>query len=254
MSTNHGSKRRHVVPRNVRYLYRRWYVKLVLLLLGSALLAVLLLPERYLVYCSESTEVLEEIGWGQSLLGRALSALLGFIARNRWWLIACLLALALLAAVIWYLREVSLRRLPVPGFVLAALIIHVLLGIGSFFVYFGEAIVDRIRGEFEEIVVATYVPEEHQAHERGEEPYEKVADLHSLETVDPQATRRTTEMPNVPVPTETSIPEIPTRLASDVPLEEPAIAPPEPELAATDPKLKRRQPVELLVEEQVKLD
>ena len=60
-------------------------------------------------------------GQATALLGRngaGKSSLLALIVRNAWWLIMALLTLALLLALLWYLRQVSLRRLPVPGFFL----------------------------------------------------------------------------------------------------------------------------------------
>ena len=57
-----------------------------------------------------------------------------------WWLTVAGLAAGLVAAVAWYLRQVSLRRLPAPGFFLIALSVHLLLGIGSFYVYLDNGV------------------------------------------------------------------------------------------------------------------
>jgi len=205
---------------------------------------------QYALYCSEAMEVIEETGWGQSYLGKFF----GFLARNWWWLAALLLTLAFLAALLWYLREVSLRRLPVPGFLLIALLVHVLMGLSSFYVYFGEEIVQQIKKEFEEIVFATNMSSDslHQSHEPGQESYEKVADLQALETVEPtDVARQQTEIPNVPVPSDSPVPQIPTRLQREMPPDRLVAAPPEiqPEITQ-DVELTRRLALDPMLEEQ----
>lgn len=210
--------------------------------------------QRYAIYRSDATEVVEELGWGASRLG----ALLAFLARNWWWLVLFALTLALLITLIWYLREVSLRRLPVPGFVLAALLIHVFLGFGSFYVYFGEGILRQIKKELQQIVVATHMADEnlHQSHEQGQEAYEKVADLKSVEAaVLSNVARQQTEMPNLPVPTDSPAPEIPARLEREMPADRLVAAPLEAEIDAEDLELqRRRRQLERIAEEQVEIE
>ena len=202
--------------------------------------------EQYGLYSSRATEVFERVGWGQS----KLAALLAFLLRNWWWIVAFLLTLAFLAALIWYLREVSLKRLPVPGFFLTALLIHILLGVSSFYMYFGEGIYRQIKKEFEIIVAGRMEdPDLHQSHEPGEEAYEKLADLKSIERQETEIARRVTEMPNVPVPTENPAPEIPTRFDRDLPEDRLVATPPEAELETEDPTLdRRRRELERMIE------
>jgi len=209
--------------------------------------------DRYGVYCSEAVEIIEETGWGDN----RLAAVLAFLVRNWWWVVLSLLTLLLLAALIWYLREVSLRRLPIPGFVLTALLVHIFLGLGSFYVYFGEAIASNIRRELARIVVQIPVDQElHQSHEQGQQAYEKVADLKSLESVDlTELTRRVTELPKVPVQTETPLPSVPARLRRSLPPDRFIAAPPKADIETEDPDIQRRQrELERLMEQRVELE
>lgn len=163
--------------------------------------------EQYALYVSQAKEIYEEAYWDTSHIP-PLSEIL-------WWVVLALLILALLAALIWYLREVSLRRAPVPGFFLLALLLHILLLGGAFLVPLdGVTLAERIAKEFEKIVATDVQLEStHQSHERGQESYEKVADLQSVETLKISETpRRVTETPNVPVPTQTPAPTVPQRL------------------------------------------
>ena len=74
---------------------------------------------------------------------------------GRWWLGTAVLALGLMAALVWYFRQVSLRRLPAPGFFLIALAFHALLGVGSFYIYVDEGAAPRIQEGWRKITVAT---------------------------------------------------------------------------------------------------
>jgi hypothetical protein len=207
--------------------------------------------EQYGLYCSRATEVFERVGWGQS----KLASLLAFLAHNGWWVVAVLLTLAFLAALIWYLREVSLRRLPLPGFFLTALLLHVLLGISSFYMYFGDGIYKQIKKEYERVVATRMAePDLHQSHEEGKEAYEKLADLRSIERQETDIARRVNEMPNMTVPTENPVPEIPTRFDRDLPEDRLVATPPEAESKMDDPTLDRRQRDLERIREKVELE
>lgn len=204
--------------------------------------------EQYALYSSLSQEVDVEVAWDNSNW-QAFVTWLGSLFRtlnDHWyWLLLALLLLALLAAILWYLREVSLRRLPLPGFLLLALLLHLLLGISSFFVYFGEEIVAQIKKAAQEVIVAQEVTLEsnHQSHEPGRESYEKVADLQAPETTQPiDVARQVTEAPNVPLPTEKQFMQLPTNVKADLSTERPVVrvAPQQPRTPQT-PQLTRRQ-------------
>ncbi|NQT38090.1 MAG: PD40 domain-containing protein [Planctomycetes bacterium] len=170
--------------------------------------------DQYALYDSTATEIVRQRGWDYSNAQA--------VAARWWWFVMAALLAALLAALIWYIRAVSLRRATVPGFFLAALILHFLIGAGSFFFYFGEAILAEIRKKPEEGVVATDVLSStlHQSHEQGEASYEKLADLKAMEKFELAAPQRTvTRTPNMPVPTDLAIPALPVKLTSDLPPE-----------------------------------
>ena len=169
------------------------------------------------------------------------------ITNNWWWIVAALLALALLAAFIWYLRQVTLKRFAVPGFLLTALLLHLLLGVTSFFVYFGEQVVEQIKKVVEETVVATDVTlDANQSHKPADEPYEKIADLEAPDTIQPEEVpRQITELPNVPVPTDSVIAKLPTKITQDMSVDLPSatVPTPAPQTNQPPPKptLDRRQ-------------
>ena len=70
-----------------------------------------------------------------------------------WWLATVVIALALAGVVAWYFRQVSRRRCP-PGFFLIAVVIHVFLVVGSFYVYLDPGAVPQIQRQFHRMVVS----------------------------------------------------------------------------------------------------
>jgi len=171
--------------------------------------------EKYSLYQSRAIETEEIASWDDG----NLRALVGFFGDHWWWLLTLLLLAALLAALIWAFRRFSLRRIQIPTYLLIALIIHILLGMGTFFVYFGEDLVAGIKQQFGETIIAEVtLSDTHQSHEKGLENYEKLADV-DVETVQPtDVSRQNIETANVPIPTETAIPRITTQLfAEDLP-------------------------------------
>jgi hypothetical protein len=161
-------------------------------------------------------------------------------------------------AVYYYLKQVSAGRATVPVFLLCALMFHLFLGLGSFYVMFGgklEDIPDRVR----EIFVATKVePQQlHQSHDAGQEEYEKINDLKSVETVEPEvAEREIAKTPNVPVPTESIAPSIPAQLSDATPIDRPETPMVRPAPSPTNPVvLERQNPLQrMLVDASVALE
>jgi hypothetical protein len=137
-----------------------------------------------------------------------------FIRGQGWWIGLALLAVGLVAGLTWYLRRVSLPRATVPVFFVWALAIHLMLGAGSFYIYFDSELLETVKKTFKSILVASKLPSDelHQSHKPGQEAYEKVADLKSMETVQTSdIARQIIESPNMAVATDSAIPSLPSR-------------------------------------------
>ncbi len=107
-----------------------------------------------------------------------------------WWSLLAVGSTASLAGVlIWYFREVSRRRLPAPRFFLLALTVHVLLAIGSFYVYLDNGAGAQIRHGLRQIVAAAGIPLQklRQSLRPADDGFGKVADLKSVTTENPVA-------------------------------------------------------------------
>ncbi len=96
------------------------------------------------------------------------------------------LGVGLAAALLWCFRGLARRRLQVSGFFLIAVVVHVLLGIGSFYVYLDTGAGAEIRREFRRMVVSTRTS---LAGLRAmlkptAEAFDQVADLKSAPTED----------------------------------------------------------------------
>ncbi len=208
--------------------------------------------QPYALYQSLATEVYDEAGWDVSHVP-PLSTLI-------WWLVTALLLAALLAALIWYLREVSLRRAPVPVFLLLALLLHLLLAGGAFLVPVdGMTLAERITRQFDKIVAQEVQLESSpQTQQANEKAYERVADLKSVDTVKvADAPRESTESPNMPVPTNTPSPSVPRQLDRQSLPERVAMASPQvTPIDKPDPQMNRRESVveELLTEDLVQIN
>ena len=145
---------------------------------------------------------------------RVIFACLDFLRAYGWLICLILLIAAVVASVIWYLRRASLRRASVPVFFVWAMVIHLILGAGSFFVYFDNELLQTVKKTFHSILVAAKVSSDelHQSHKPGQEAYEKVADLKSIKTVrTSDVVRQVTETPNVAIPSDSAIPQLPAR-------------------------------------------
>jgi hypothetical protein len=107
-----------------------------------------------------------------------------------WWsLLAVGFTASLTGVLVWYFREVSRRRLPAPRFFLIALTVHVLLGIGSFYVYLDNGTGAQIRHGLRQIVAAAGIPLQklRQSLRPADDGFGKVADLKSVTTESPVA-------------------------------------------------------------------
>ncbi len=189
---------------------------------------------RYALYSSTAVETYNEVTWDTS----NLQAFVAFLSANWWWFVLCLLIAALLASLAWLIRQWSLRRLPVPGFLLIALLVHLLIGAATFFVYFDE-IKQTVKQAFEELFVASNL---HQSHDEGQQAYEKTADLKSVQSVKPaDVPRQVTETPNMPVPTDSPLPSLPMKVGLAPVLETVTEPPPRLQTPSTEsPQLVRR--------------
>ena len=147
---------------------------------------------------------------------RVVFGLLNLFKAHWWWLCLLFLAAALIASLIWYLKKLSFQRASVPVFFVWAMAIHLILGAGSFYVYFDSELLQSVKKTFRSMLVASKLPSDelHQSHKPGQEAYEKVADLKSVETVQTSdLARQITENPNVAVASDSAIPQLPTRTA-----------------------------------------
>ncbi len=159
-------------------------------------------------YQSTAREVFHERQWDVSRW-RALSGLAGRgldgMYNHLTWLLLILAAMAVLG---WLVRQIQNHRLALPGFLIAALMIHLLLATSSFFVYFQPGLVQRIKALFEEeLVVATQVLASSTAATVAEQPsFASVAEL------DLPVPRTPDELPrqSVEVPLETQPIELQT--------------------------------------------
>ena len=178
----------------------------------------------------------------------------GLLLRNWWWLLAVLLTLALAASLVWYVRGVSLRRLPVPGFFLIALILHVCLGFATFYVHFGEVIVRQIRRELRPLVVAPRLSPDQTQHEPVADDFEKIADLTAADAVNAERIhRQATESPALSVPSEAPVPKIVARADRSHP-ERIAATLPHTLVQPTVPSLIRRPTTAVPTEEPAKIE
>ena len=179
-------------------------------------------PSQYALFQSNAEEVETNVGWEannwKAFTGWLKSVLRSL--RDNWWQILLMGVLfALTVAAIRFMRRASLRRARLPGFLIFALVLHLLLATGSFFTYFGKQIVEQMKRTFDEQVVATQVlTQSHQSHDKGEEAYEKVADLATPDAIEmTDLDRQVTTPLNVPAPIETAAPQIPSRVTRESP-------------------------------------
>lgn len=191
----------------------------------------------YQLYASTAIEVFHDADWRQSQLPFIpnLSTLL-------FWLLIALLTLAFLTALWWYLRQVSLRRAPVPAFFLIALLVHLFLGAGTFFVAMNEELMAPIRETLEEAVAFDFS----EPIEAASEPasFEKVSDVPLETSVAVSAQKRIdSEVAELPDAADFKLPTATPELSRSLPPEAKIeVAIPETPQQLTEPLLARRSP------------
>jgi hypothetical protein len=210
--------------------------------------------EQYALFSSTAIEIEDEASWDSSNW-EAFLAMLSNI--NWWWVLLCLLIAALIAALIWFIRQVSLRRATVPVFLLAALILHSLLGAGTYFVTFGGGIFEDIREKVKEIV-STKIESEDEEPEKQlvQKDYEQMATLESVNRVQPtEITKQKADALNVPVPTDSAVPKVAIRMSQPRELDRQQPDSPQAQpRTLTNPELQRQRPIEPVAQAQIELD
>ncbi len=207
--------------------------------------------EKYTLFESTAEEVDFDVEWDTSnwqafvaWLGNAWDGFVRFVTENWWWIVLALLAAALLAALIWALRQVSIGRATIPMFLLIALIVHMMMGVSSFFVYFGQDIVAKIKKQIQEQIVASEVMLEPQDLTKPvEQPFDEVVDVQPPEPLQPaEVARQATETPSVAAPTESLQVQTPTPRATPSESEPIVATEPVPQTTPNQetPELQRR--------------
>ncbi len=159
-------------------------------------------PDRFALHQSIAMEVYRDRQWDvsnwQSLVG-FLSRVIGFLAKYLWLI---LMAGALVAAMLWLIRQVRMGRLAIPGFLLAALLLHFFLVTSSFFVYFQQTLTQKFKALFvEEQIVATEFFQETTTQTTSDQPsFDSVAELEMPDPIEP------TEMAKQSLATPTTMP------------------------------------------------
>jgi len=209
-------------------------------------------PEQYALYSSLAAETFDERSWSTSHLQ--------FLSRNWWWLTLLALLLGLVAALVWYFREMSRRRAPVPVFFLLALVLHMLMISGAFLIPIqGVTIAERIRQKIEQIVATDVVLESDPVEASGPQAFETVAEpLAAVQTeavaavprqaaVDPTMPRPMVQPSDVKLSTAFNREQITERITEGDPVVVQQIE---------DPSLERRESIveRMLAETAVEID
>lgn len=117
-----------------------------------------------------------------------------------WYLIGGLLAVGLVAGLVWYVRQISLKRAAVPSAFLIALAVHAALGAGLFYVGLGQQIVEAVQKaqailpSLENYAASTRF-EAHEGYRSAAQPFELVKELGAKDSV------ATTDLPQLPLAT-----------------------------------------------------
>ncbi|HVA50524.1 MAG TPA: hypothetical protein VNH11_29535 [Pirellulales bacterium] len=148
--------------------------------------------------------------------------------RAVWWkALLATAALVALIAVVYFSAGWVRRRASMARFLAASLLLHAVVLWLMFLVPLSQEIVKRI----EEIRVTSaaelFDDNLHQSHLPGEQVYEKVADLKSVEaTFVPPVERRVTAPTNIPLHADTPAPTLPVELARRLPADRVIFVPP----------------------------
>jgi hypothetical protein len=144
-------------------------------------------PERFALHQSIAMEVYRDRQWDashwQSLVGFS-GRVIEFLGKYLWLI---LMAWALVAAMLWLIRQVRMGRLAIPGFLVAALLLHFLLVTSSFFVYFQQTLAQKFKALFvEEQIIATEFFQETTSQTTSDQPsFDSVAELEMPDPIEP---------------------------------------------------------------------
>lgn len=117
-----------------------------------------------------------------------------------WYVIGGLLVLGVVGGLIWYVRQISLKRAAVPSAFLIALAIHAALGAGLFYVGLGEHIIEAVHKaqavlpSLESYAASTRY-EAQEGYRPAPQPFELVKELGAKDSV------ATAEVPQLPLAT-----------------------------------------------------
>lgn len=140
---------------------------------------------------------------------------MNWLDRNTWYIIAAVLGVCLVAGLVWYVRQASVRRAPVPGAFLIALLVHLLLGGGMFFVVLGGG-VSKVMKKIHDVfpVLPDYAAstrfEAHEGYRAAAQPFELVKELAPKDSVtSTDVSQRTLETPEMQISSDRVKTEIP---------------------------------------------
>ncbi len=212
---------------------------------------------QYDLYNSLAAEVEDTTYWDDGNV-QALAPLINFLLENLWWIIMTLLFAAFLAALRYFIRSISWRRAPIPGFLLAAILLHLLLAGGSFYVVFKPQIDDVIDNIKEKVIVASRPHDEDPFDEikPPKQPFEEVADIKTPDTVVPSnVPKQVTEAPSMPTPINAKVPTVEIRVSPDtVPNKVTPTQQPDTPRPIQDLALPRQRPAPTDTQETIKLE
>jgi hypothetical protein len=176
--------------------------------------------------------------------------------RAVWWkaLLAALLLAALVATLsyggAWLRRGAALARFLAASFFLHAVVLWLMI-----LVPLSQEIVRRVDEiRVSDAAARMFDDNMHQSHSPGEQAYEKVADLKSVETIEtPQNVRQVVEPTNVPLHADSPVPTLDVDLARRLPAERLVFVPP-PSRPAPQSELAPRAPAPLRLAQIEQLD
>ncbi|MDP7276957.1 MAG: hypothetical protein QF363_15860 [Planctomycetaceae bacterium] len=169
------------------------------------------------LYQSVAREIELRQRWDNSRLEGLLGGFRGLWGRA---LLITLIVAAIVGAILWS-RGWLWRKAMASRFVFGSIAFHLLVLTVLFLwkldvvlAVIAEAVVDA------EISTELLDDNQHQSHEDGQESYEKVDELKSLDdSPSPEVVRRVTEAMSVPLRTESVVPQVPLRQAASLPPE-----------------------------------
>lgn len=190
------------------------------------------------LYVSTAEEVFTQFSWDNS----RLSSVSGF-----WWQsIGITLALSLIVGLVLYFRGWIVEKATTAKFFFCSVVIHVLI-ILVLMKWMLPRVIQEIVTKLHEADPSTQLfdDNQHQSHEDGQEAYEKIADLKSLEPVDPaDLIRQVTDPISMPQRTENPIPQISAERARRLPAKDVLFIPPKKQVVAPQQPTSEPMPVD----------